>query len=48
MIDQTLVRTLAKIPSALIFLIGFIMAAFTERKQTLHDLIAGTLVVRAG
>jgi uncharacterized RDD family membrane protein YckC len=28
-----------------IFLIGFIMAAFTERKQGLHDMIAGTLVV---
>ncbi len=26
--------------------IGYIMAGFTERKQALHDLIAGTLVVR--
>lgn len=25
---------------------GFVMAGFTERKQALHDLIAGTLVVR--
>jgi uncharacterized RDD family membrane protein YckC len=26
--------------------IGFIMAAFTERKQGLHDMIAGTLVLQ--
>jgi hypothetical protein len=26
--------------------IGFIMAAFTERKQALHDQLAGTLVVK--
>jgi len=39
-------RYFAKILSALILLIGFIMVAFTERKQGLHDLIAGTFVVR--
>jgi hypothetical protein len=27
------------------FLIGYIMAFFTQRKQALHDLIAGTLVL---
>jgi uncharacterized RDD family membrane protein YckC len=27
--------------------IGFLMALFTERKQALHDMIAGTLVVKA-
>jgi uncharacterized RDD family membrane protein YckC len=32
--------------SAATLLIGFIMAAFTQRKQALHDMIAGTLVVR--
>jgi uncharacterized RDD family membrane protein YckC len=37
-------RHFAKILSAIILLIGFIMAAFTERKQALHDIIAGTLV----
>jgi uncharacterized RDD family membrane protein YckC len=26
--------------------IGFIMVGFTERKQGLHDMIAGTLVLR--
>ncbi len=31
--------------SYLTLYIGFIVAAFTERKQALHDLIAGTLVV---
>lgn len=38
-------RYAAKIPSALILLIGFIMAGFTARKQALHDLIADTVVV---
>ena len=28
-----------------ILFIGFIMAAFTQKKQSLHDLIAGTFVV---
>ena len=28
------------------FLIGFVMAAFTKRKQALHDLIARTLVIK--
>lgn len=37
-------RYFAKILSAMILLIGFIMVAFTERKQGLHDMIAGTLV----
>ena len=39
-------RHFAKIVSGMILLIGFIMAGFTERKQALHDMIAGTLVVR--
>jgi uncharacterized RDD family membrane protein YckC len=38
-------RYFAKFISALILLIGFIMAAFTERKQALHDIIASTLVL---
>ena len=29
-----------------ILAIGFIMAGFTDRKQALHDMLAGTLVVR--
>jgi uncharacterized RDD family membrane protein YckC len=39
-------RYLAKIISALILCIGFIMVAFTDKKRGLHDMIAGTLVVR--
>jgi uncharacterized RDD family membrane protein YckC len=38
-------RHFAKWVSALILGIGFIMAAFTSKKQALHDLIAETLVV---
>ncbi len=40
-------RYFAKILSAMILLIGFIMVAFTERKQGLHDIIASTLVLKA-
>jgi uncharacterized RDD family membrane protein YckC len=38
-------RHFAKYVSTLILFVGFIMAAFTQRKQALHDLMAGTLVV---
>lgn len=38
-------RYFAKILSGMILLIGYIMIAFTARKQGLHDLIVGTLVV---
>lgn len=37
-------RYFSKIISAIILFIGFIMVAFTEKKQGLHDLIAKTLV----
>ena len=39
-------RYFGKILSGLILLIGYIMIAFTERKQGLHDFLAGTLVVK--
>jgi uncharacterized RDD family membrane protein YckC len=39
-------RFFAKILSGMILNIGYIMAGFTERKQALHDMIAGTLVLR--
>jgi uncharacterized RDD family membrane protein YckC len=45
---RALGRNLAEILSALILLIGYIMVAFTEKKQGLHDMIAGTLVVMKG
>ncbi len=38
-------RHFAKWISSLIFFIGYIMAGFTEKKQALHDMIAGCLVV---
>jgi uncharacterized RDD family membrane protein YckC len=39
------VRYFSKILSSMLFLIGYIMIAFTARKQGLHDLIAACLVV---
>jgi uncharacterized RDD family membrane protein YckC len=39
-------RFFAKILSAMILFIGFFMIGFTEKKQGLHDMLAGTLVVR--
>lgn len=38
-------RYFGKILSGMILYIGYIMVAFTEKKQGLHDMIAGTLVV---
>ena len=38
-------RHFGKILSGLILGIGFIMIAFTEQKQGLHDIMAGTLVL---
>lgn len=37
-------RYFGKIVSAVILCIGFIMIAFTQKKQGLHDILAGTLV----
>jgi len=39
-------RHFAKYISAFILCIGFIIAAFTAKKQALHDMIAETLVVK--
>ena len=39
-------RHFAKIISGMILCIGFMIAGFTERKQALHAMIAGTLVRR--
>jgi len=44
---RALARNLAKALSLLIlFPLGFLMSGFTVRKQSLHDLIAGCLMVR--
>jgi uncharacterized RDD family membrane protein YckC len=39
-------RFFGKIVSALVLFVGYLMVLFSERKQGLHDLMAGTLVVR--
>lgn len=45
---RSLLRNLAKIISAIPFYIGFLLAAFTARKQALHDLITKAVVLRQG
>jgi uncharacterized RDD family membrane protein YckC len=40
-------RYFAKFLSTFALLIGFVIAPFTRRKQTLHDIVAGTLVLKA-
>jgi len=39
-------RYFSKFISAAILMIGFVMVAFTVKKQGLHDMIAGTLVIK--
>ncbi len=39
-------RNVAKIISSLTFLVGYLVAGFTEKKQALHDILAGCLVLR--
>jgi len=39
-------RYFGKWISGIILLIGYFMAGWTEKKQALHDMMAGTLVVR--
>ena len=41
-------RHFSKLISSATLLIGYMMAGFTEKKQALHDMIAGTLVMRRG
>jgi len=45
---RSLLRNLAKIISSIPFGIGYLMAAFTARKQALHDLITKAVVLRKG
>jgi uncharacterized RDD family membrane protein YckC len=40
-------RYFGKIPSALLLGLGYFMQPFTERKQALHDKLAGCLVIRS-
>lgn len=39
-------RYFAKFLSGILLLAGYLMAAFTKRRQALHDMLAGTLVLR--
>ena len=43
---KAFLRLLGYFVSSLAFSIGFLLVAFTSKKQGLHDLIAGTYVVR--
>ena len=45
---RSLLRNLAKIISSIPFGIGYVLAAFTARKQALHDLITKAVVMRKG
>lgn len=43
---KAFLRAIGKLISSSFMCLGFIIAAFTEKKQALHDLIASTLVVK--
>ena len=43
---QATIRYWSKVLSALLLIAGFMMIGFTSRKEGLHDIIAGTLVVK--
>ena len=45
-LGQAFIRYFAKFLSAMIVYVGFMMAGWTEKKQAVHDKLAGTLVVR--
>ncbi len=42
---RALLRNIARQISG-VFFIGYLMTGFTEKKQALHDIIAGSLVLR--
>ncbi|MTH53655.1 RDD family protein [Bacillus mangrovi] len=44
---QAILRYIGYVISNAIFTVGFIMAAFTDRKRGLHDMIAKTYVVKS-
>lgn len=45
---RSIARELGKLVSAAVLMIGFLLIAFTGRKQGLHDMLASTEVVREG
>ena len=44
---QGTIRFLGYILSSIIFLFGFLMVAFSKRKQGLHDIVSNTIVVNS-
>ena len=44
--DRATGHYFGKIMSSIILMIGYLIAAFTQRKQAFHDIMAGCLVVR--
>ncbi len=45
---RSLGRELAKVLSSSMLMLGYLIAAFTARKQALHDLVASSYVIREG
>lgn len=45
-VGRAFARNFSEFLSGLILHIGFLMAAFTSRKQALHDIMTGCLVVK--
>ena len=45
---RAMARFIAKLLSVLTLFLGFLLVVVTKRRQALHDLIAGTLVIRDG
>jgi uncharacterized RDD family membrane protein YckC len=43
---KSFLRAIGRLISSAIMYIGYIMAAFTDKKQALHDIIANTIVVK--
>jgi uncharacterized RDD family membrane protein YckC len=43
---KAMIRNVSKIVSTITLGIGYLLVAFTEKKQALHDMIASTLVVK--
>jgi uncharacterized RDD family membrane protein YckC len=41
-----LARDVAKLVSDLTLAIGYVMAAFTSRKQALHDIVTGCVLIK--
>lgn len=45
-LSKSVLRNASKLLSASLLLVGYLVAAFTRRKQALHDLIAGAFVLK--